>query len=152
MAMSAGCAKRVVLIAEDDANDAFFLKRALWMSGTDLGVMVVGDGAEVMRYLKRESPYEDPALCPWPAMVLLDLHMPLVSGLEVLRWLKHQPETSQLPVVMLASVAAPGDREKALELGARGCLDKPGELGDWAKLLASARRLCDVPPHEGSTL
>jgi DNA-binding response OmpR family regulator len=145
MALSGGRTHtRVVLVAEDDPHDAFFLKRAFWLSSRDWEVIVVQDGEGVLRYFQRLPPYDDPVLCPWPALVLLDLKLPLVNGFEVLGWLKQQRDWAAIPVVVVTGQLSPADRKRVLELGAQGCIEKPGHLGDWSKLVAAARQVCGV--------
>ena len=81
----------VVLYAEDDENDAFLLANAFKRVGIPHRLVVVDDGRAAIDYLAGEGEYADRAQHPLPRLVLLDLKMPAVTGLEVLQWIKGPP-------------------------------------------------------------
>ena len=99
-----------VLIVDDCADDRFLFARALRVSGLNGSVVEIEDGEKASEYLQTEPP---------PDFVLLDLKMPLVSGFEVLEWIRGQPALKKVPVVVLSSSPIPQDIEKAKKLGAR---------------------------------
>jgi CheY-like chemotaxis protein len=119
-----------VLIADDDPNDVFFLRRAFKKAGFDHLIMDVRDGTEVIEYLSGGSVYEDRGKFPLPALVFLDLKMPKMTGFEVLEWLQSKPEYKNLPVVVFSSSALDTDRAKASLLGASEYRVKPNDLDE----------------------
>ena len=99
-----------ILVAEDSAEDIFFLARAFRKAGMDECLVTVRDGQEAISYLSEE---------PRPDLLLLDLKMPKMNGFDVLRWVRANPEMRNLPVVVFSSSDLPEDKERAKELGAR---------------------------------
>src|SRR4051812_37277295 len=114
-----------VLLAEDNPDDVFLVKRAFRKSFGDVGLHVVPDGEAAIAYLRREPPYDDAAKCPVPSLLLLDLKLPRLSGFEVLAWLREQHVLKRLPVVVLTSSRDRGDVDRAYDLGANSYLVKP---------------------------
>jgi CheY-like chemotaxis protein len=119
-----------VLIADDNVANTRHLEEYLKAHG--FRVLVVHDGEEVMRLCRDVK----------PAAVLMDIQMPRVSGLEVIRQLRAETATAHLPMVALTALAMQGDREQCLAAGANAYLSKPVRLGD---VLALVRRLTSVP-------
>ena len=117
--------RKMILVAEDDPTDAFFLQRAFAKTGTPVGLKFVRDGQEAIDYLRGESPFGDRAANPMPQLLLLDLKMPRLNGFEVLHWLKTQPGLKRLLVIVFSSSAETGDINRAYDLGANSYLVKP---------------------------
>jgi len=115
----------MILVAEDDPTDAFFLQRAFAKTGVMVGLRFVRDGQEAIDYLRGEPPFADRAVHPLPALLLLDLKMPRLNGFEVLHWLKTQPLLKRLLVIVFSSSAEEGDINRAYDLGANSYLVKP---------------------------
>jgi CheY-like chemotaxis protein len=115
----------IILLAEDDPNDVFFLQRALAKAGINFPLHVVRNGQEALEYLGGLGKFSDRGTYPLPSLLLLDLKMPFVDGFEVLAWVRLQSPLKQLPVFMLTSSAEDRDRQKAAELGANGYFVKP---------------------------
>jgi CheY-like chemotaxis protein len=113
-----------ILIAEDDENDAIILERALRKVGFKNPFHFCRDGTDVLSYLRRESPYENPAAFPFPGMLITDLKMPKMGGLEILKWLHHHPECNLTKVVLSAS-RQHADVQEAYKWGANSYLVKP---------------------------
>ena len=118
-----------ILLAEDDPDDALLMARALGKliadTATAHGVHVVTDGEMATEYLLGTGPYADRDHHPFPDLVILDLHMPRRSGLEVLAWLRAQPIIGLLPTVVLTSSREAADMDRASELGVDSYLTKP---------------------------
>jgi len=127
----------VVLYAEDEADDVFFLERAFKLAGLPNTLSVVADGEQAIEYLAGEGAFTDRALHPLPDLVLLDINMPKQSGLDVLAWLRSQPHFKSLPVLMFTSSSRPEDMEKAQQLGADDYLLKPTNPGRLVELVKS---------------
>jgi len=114
-------AKKTILVADDDSNDIYLLKRAFLKAGIDVRMEFVQDGEQAIRYLKAGDHQENPI----PEMLLLDIKMPRVNGFEVLEWIRHQPGLRRLLIVVLTSSDEPGDINRAYDLGANSYLVKP---------------------------
>ena len=111
-----------ILLVEDDDDHVFLIRRALAdVEGVDVAIEVAGDGEQAVERLAR-SRFEPGGR---PQLVLLDLKMPRMDGLEVLRQLRADEATRGLPVVVLTSSERPEDREDAVALGASWFLCKP---------------------------
>jgi len=114
-----------ILIVEDDDNDVLLMRRAFAKSGVVNPLQVVNDGDAAVAYLGGEGIYADRDRFPLPVIVLLDLKLPLRSGLEVLEWVKARAGLKRLPIVMLTSSKEDADVKRAYELGANSYLVKP---------------------------
>jgi CheY-like chemotaxis protein len=128
------------LVAEDDENDVFFLKRAFQQAKVENPLNVVRDGQEAIDYLSGEGKFSDRNVYPLPHLFILDLKMPRKTGLDVLGWLQQQPELRCLPVLVLSSSAHLTDIDKAYELGANAFVVKPASLEkrlELAKLIGA---------------
>lgn len=128
----------VILLADDDLNDIFFLRRAFQKAQVVCQIIDVANGQEAVRYLEGHPPYNNRSECPLPHLLLLDLKMPLMNGFDVLSWLETRQEFAELPVLVLSSSAHDADVSKAHELGARGYHVKPGDL---SQLIGLAKEL-----------
>src|SRR5436189_4187885 len=121
-----------ILIADDDADQAFLTTRALKDAGVQNPLLVVPDGAAAIERLRSAEPL--------PCLVLLDQKLPGKSGLEVLEWLRNQSRTCTLPVLLLSASTFGGDARAAYLLGANGYLVKPATLEE---MRAIARAIKD---------
>ncbi len=126
----------VILIAEDDPNDVLLLKRAFARAGIAASLFFVSNGQEVIHYLEAKPPYDNRAAYPYPSVLLLDVNMPRVNGLELLEWLAARPDRASLVAVMFSSCLAPGDCRQAAMLGAHCCITKPLDPNCLLPLLA----------------
>jgi CheY-like chemotaxis protein len=115
-----------IWLVEDSANDIEFTLAAFEEGHLANKVVVLRDGSEA---LARLAELRDPS--SMPAVVLLDIKMPKVSGVEVLRKIKGDPNLKSLPVVMLTSSREGPDITECYELGANGYVVKPVEFGDF---------------------
>ena len=127
-----------LLLVEDDENDVFFMKRAFKEAGVTNPMKVVADGQKAIDYLSGEGVFADRKEYPMPCMVFLDLKLPRVLGLDVLKWMRSKPEFKGIIVVVLTSSKEDTDIEKAYALGANSYLVKPP---DAEGLLAMVRRI-----------
>ena len=124
--MNMGTVKiHLVLMAEDDDNDVFFLERAFKQAQIANPVHRVKDGEEALAYLKGEGQYSNREKFPLPHLMLLDLKMPRKNGFEVIQWVRQQPGLRRMPLVVLTSSKEDPDVNRAYELGANTYLVKP---------------------------
>ena len=114
-----------ILYAEDDENDAFFLRRAFKTAEMPCALTVVTDGQEAIDYCRARGAYADRAAHPLPCLILLDLNMPIKSGIEVLEWIRREPSLAAIPVIILSSSLQASDIHLAYSRGARAYLVKP---------------------------
>ncbi len=115
-----------VLLAEDNANDVFLVRRAFEETNARNPVHAVGDGDQAIQYLAGQGRYADRAAYPFPALFLLDLKMPVKDGLDVLRWLHEHPDIpGKLPVVVLSSTEMPTETQIAYAMDIQACIVKP---------------------------
>lgn len=111
----------LILLVEDNGDDEILALRALKRSGLANEVEVVRDGAAAVDRLLGQGSEARPV----PTVVLLDINLPKLSGIEVLRAVRNDPRTSQLPVVMLTTSAAERDVASSYELRANSYIKKP---------------------------
>jgi CheY-like chemotaxis protein len=114
-----------ILLVEDNPNDAELTLRALKKARVANGIHVVRDGAEALEFLFGEGAYAGRAGSPLPRVVLLDLKLPKVDGLEVLRRVKGDERTKLIPVVVLTSSREESDLVASYDLGANSYIVKP---------------------------
>jgi len=122
-----------VLIAEDEENDIFLLRRAFRKSGSSLQPVFVRDGQEAVDYLSGSPPFDDRTRHPLPALLLIDLHMPRMDGFDLLAWLIEKG--FQIPAVVLTSSCLQSDVQRARQLGAAEYLVKPHAFGELENLV-----------------
>jgi len=128
---------RTILQVDDDPNDVFLLQHAMAKAGVANPIQVATDGQQAIDYLKGTGKFADREQFPVPCLVLLDLKLPYVMGLEVLRWIRQQPGAA-LVVILLTASAENRDIATAYRLGANAFLTKPtkaSKLEEMAKAI-----------------
>lgn len=124
---------KLILLVEDNPTDEKLTVRAFKKSGVDCEVVVVRDGAEALDYLLGAGAYAGRDTAALPAVVLLDLQLPRVDGLEVLRRLRADERTRFLPVVILTASREDEDRIRGYSLGANAYVRKPVDYAEFAQ-------------------
>ncbi|MDN4502974.1 response regulator [Alteromonadaceae bacterium BrNp21-10] len=114
-----------ILMADDDEDDCLLTKEALDESRVLNDLHYVGDGVELLSYLKREGKYKDESKYPRPGLILLDLNMPRKDGREALQEIKATPGLKSIPVVILTTSQQEEDMLKGYDLGAASYITKP---------------------------
>ena len=120
-----------ILLVEDSPNDLELTEHALRASNLANRIHVARDGEEALDFLLCRGAYSDRDRGLGPKLVLLDLKLPKVDGLEVLRALREDPRTRLLPVVMMTSSDQETDMVKSYELGVNSYLVKPVDFGEF---------------------
>lgn len=137
-----------VLLVEDSKADAEMTLRTLKKKGITNNVEWVRDGVEAIDYLFCTGRFSDRSR-GHPKLVLLDLKMPRMDGLQVLERMKSDPETRAIPVVMMTSSREEGDLVASYRLGANSFVVKPVEFEDFAQKVAQVGMywmITNVPP------
>lgn len=124
-----------ILLAEDSAADAEMTMRTLKKRGIANRVVWVKDGAEALDYLFSEGAYANRA-SGYPRLVLLDLKMPRMDGLQVLQRMKQDARTQTIPVVMMTSSREEGDMFASYKLGVNSFVVKPVDFDSFAETVA----------------
>lgn len=124
---------RIILLVEDNSSDEELTLRALRRSNIANRVIVTRDGAAALDYLFCKGAYADRNPHERPQVVLLDLKLPKLSGLDVLQAIRADPRTKLLPVVMLTSSKEDGDLVQAYAFGANSYIVKPVDFTQFAE-------------------
>jgi two-component system response regulator len=128
---------KVILLVEDNPDDEALTLRAFAKNNIGNRIVVVRDGAEALNWLFKREQHEGRS-DPDPQVILLDLKLPKVDGLEVLRLIREDPRTKLLPVVILTSSKEESDLLRGYELRANSYIRKPV---DFARFVESVREL-----------
>jgi two-component system response regulator len=122
---------KVILLIEDNGDDEELTRRAFRNSSLANELVVARDGSEALDYLFGTGPYAGRDVSVMPAVILLDLNLPKVSGLDVLRRIRADERSRLLPVVILTSSKEDDDRLKGYDLGANSYIRKPVAFEDF---------------------
>jgi len=128
--------RRVVLLVEDNPTDAFVIQRVVDRCDLNAGLQVARDGQDALLYLKHVA--EEQSECP--VLVLLDLNLPKVRGIEVLRQLRSGARCHNVPVIVITSSSEDADRTEAQRLGADDYFQKPADLAAYMELVRVIQR------------
>jgi CheY-like chemotaxis protein len=130
---------RVILLVEDNPDDELFARRAFAKVCPDARLIPARDGEIAIDYLSGHGEFRDRSHHPLPNLILLDLKLPRRSGLEVLEWLRNEPELQDITVVVLTSSEETRDVERAKALGVQAYYVKPVTN---AAFLETAKSIC----------
>jgi CheY-like chemotaxis protein len=128
-----------ILWVEDDQNDIVLVGRAMAKVGMG-SPAIARDGQEALDYLSGLGEFADRSRHPLPRLLLLDLKLPRRSGLEVLQWLRSQPELRRIPVLIFTSSKETSDVHRAYDLGANAYLVKPVDMNHLLELLRKVQK------------
>lgn len=150
----------LVLVAEDNPDDAILLRRALDKAGINARVKIVADGEEMLLYLQGLGAYANRTTCPVPSLIILDLKMPRKNGLEVLQWMNENPEVAVVPTIVLSASNLEADVRAAYNLGANTYFVKPTTFEELVDTMRMVERYWqkaikvrpDVSPEIASNL
>jgi two-component system, chemotaxis family, response regulator Rcp1 len=127
--------KLSVLLAEDSPSDVKLFQVALERAMAGTLLWVAHDGAEVIAYLKGQGEFADRMQHPMPDVLITDLKMPAMDGIELLTWLQENPEYALIPTIMLSGSGLPEDVTRAYGLGVNAYIAKPTHLAEFVDVL-----------------
>lgn len=127
----------IILLVEDDAAHAEIVRRSLADLRIDSRLIHLEDGQAGLDYLLEEGPRAQVVDHPRPDLILLDLRLPKVDGLELLHRIKAAKSLRRIPTVVLTTSGAESDRARAYEAGAGSFLVKPVDFGKFQKMMES---------------
>jgi len=125
-------AEKIILLVEDNPDDEALTMRALKQSKLANEIVIARDGNEALEFMFGTGKFEGRDVSHTPAVVLLDLKLPKLSGLEVLERLRADPRTKLVPVVVLTSSSEDEDMLRSYQLGANSYVRKPVVFGKFA--------------------
>ena len=141
---------RPVLLVEDNADDEALAREAFRRAGVDNPIAVARDGRAALDWLL--AALDNPDEVELPALILLDINLPLIGGVEVLRRLRAHPQLSTLPVVVLSTSREPRDLRDCYRAGANAFICKPVEFAAFQQVVQKLAdfwlRLNEMPPEE----
>ena len=139
-----------ILLVEDSTSDAEMTIRALKKSKLANKLLHVKDGAAALDFIFAEGEYADRQIMPHLKVILLDLKMPKLNGIEVLERIRADERTKSIPVVMLTSSKEDPDIQKCYDLGVNSYVVKPVEFEDFQKAVSDLGLywiIVNQPPH-----
>jgi CheY-like chemotaxis protein len=131
--------KQTILLVDDSENDLFLMRAAFRKAHFDAALQEVHNGEEAITYLQGDGPYADRGQFPLPALMLMDLNMPMKNGFDVLTWVRAQPGLKRLHVVIVTASMRPEDIDRTFDLGANAFLVKPDTLEALAMMIRCLR-------------
>lgn len=121
---------RRILLIEDNPSDVLFIREALAETGTELHLDVVGDGEKGLEFLRNEG-------TDLPDLVIVDINLPRLEGLEVLEEIRHDPNLRRLPVIVLSTSDLDRDIDRAYDLHANAYVVKRHDYTEIVQAIAS---------------
>lgn len=125
----------VILVIEDCSDDLQLLQRLFSKAGLRKSLRSVPDGVEAMSYLLGRGKYADRENYPEPNILLIDINMPRVNGLELMGWLRTQPDFEYLVVIALSGSAEQDEIDRAYQMGANSYLLKPASATELERVI-----------------
>jgi CheY-like chemotaxis protein len=130
----------IILLVEDEKSDADLLHRAFAKAKVLNPIVLATTGDEALAYLTGTGKYSDQTKHPLPALILLDLKLPGLTGIQLLQWRRTQPHIKRIPVVVLTIDRSPSTINSAYDLGANSYLVKPGNPEEVTQMVQTIQR------------
>jgi CheY-like chemotaxis protein len=142
-----------IILVEDNPCDIEITLDALQEYNIANRVKVLSDGEQAVNYIFRQGEFSDCGICEHPVLVLLDLNLPKINGIEILRKIRSNERTKLIPVVVLTSSRLDKDKIESYNLGVNAYIVKPVEFDNFAKVIAHIGffwAVLNQPPGGGS--
>jgi len=144
-----GVREKVVLLVDENADDATLAMFALQRIDPALKVRTLPNAESAMRYFRGEGAFGDRERFPLPSLLLVDLHMAMVSGFELLEWVRRERAMEGMGIIAMSGTDNAAEARRAYECGADSYLVKPAALADWMStmevVVAGWFRLGELP-------
>ena len=124
-----------ILLVEDNKHDVRIARRAWRVNRISNPLYVVPHGQACLDFLRNESKYSDPLQFPRPGIILMDIRMPIMDGIECLQAIKSDPKLKVLPVIMLTTSKEDADRVRSYKLGCNTFIQKPVDFDKMIKAM-----------------
>jgi CheY-like chemotaxis protein len=124
-----------ILLIEDNLQNVEITRRALAKGKINNELYVARDGQEALDFLYRQGKFSSPAVAPRPAIILLDLNLPKVGGMEILKQIKNDPSLKSIPVIVLTVSAREEDIIQSYNLGVNTYIQKPVEFDAFVRVV-----------------
>lgn len=124
-----------ILLVDDDQVDVMTVQRAFKRNNILDPLFVVGNGREALDFLMHQGPYADPEKYPRPGIILLDLNMPVMNGIEFLKVIKVDESLKKIPVIVLTTSKEENDRVESFNLSVAGYIIKPVEFEKFVEAI-----------------
>ena len=141
-----------ILLIEDNPDEAELAIRSLKKNNIANDLVLLDDGAEALDYIFCRGKYSDKSKSVQPKLILLDINLPRVSGIEILRQIKAHDDTKMIPVVILTSSKAEKDIMESYKLGANSYIVKPVNFESFSKAITELKMywlVLNQPPVTG---
>ena len=139
-----------ILLVEDNLQDIEITRRAFAKGKVKFVLIVVRDGQEALDYLYHQGKYSDPATSPRPGMILLDLNLPKLGGMEVLQEIKKDDSLKAIPVIVMTASPREEDIVRTYKLGVNTYIQKPVEFEKFMQVVHAVQEywivIASLPP------
>jgi DNA-binding response OmpR family regulator len=136
-----------IFIVEDHAPDVFLVQKALRDNQVEFQLTRFDDGEQVLRALQKQGP----GAVELPDLIILDLNVPKIDGMDILRTIRKDPTLADVPIAVLTSSRSAQDRVNAMELGADRFITKPSDLRSFVGIVGgSIKELLNLPGSRSS--
>ncbi len=119
-----------VLVVEDDRDDYEMIENCLKKCRNDIKIQWLQDGSRALDYIFQRDKFADPMEYPFPALLFLDIRIPKINGIEIVKIIKEDPNLKILPTIMLSTSASPADVALSYENGANSYIKKPQGISE----------------------
>jgi len=122
---------KTILLVEDNEDHIEHTVDALYEGGLVNKIIVIKDGKSALEYMYRQGEYSNPKKSPRPCIILLDVKLPKMTGFEILKTLKNDPELKVIPIILLTTTCNKEDIERGARLGVNDYIVKPVEFDSF---------------------
>ncbi len=137
-----------ILLVEDNKHDVRFVKRAFKINQIENPLYIVPNGQACLDFLKNENEYSDSDTYPRPGIILMDVRMPVMDGIECLHEIKSSPDLKSIPIIMLTTSKEDADRIRSYELGCNTFIQKPVDFQKFSRAMMTLHeywRMSELP-------